>query len=435
MEIKVLQLHKRASVEYKNIQDKYNFSIANKCIALSDGTTQSFKSELWANMLVDNFVKAPLFDIKLLIDEFKKLGAKFNNSEFEFSSNFAIAAIEKNKKNKGGTATFIGVQIINESLLKIINCGDTCLFILKNNDVIKFPFNNVEELDGNNYFINSSKVLNNEIEPEFFNQNEIIVSEEDIIILATDAISRLILRKPESIPLILNCSNFEEFKNFCELHWDNKELEEDDISVIIISTAKQDKISEIVPPKEFSFPPIEEKEFVSFYDNTNSNNQLDIQEMEQLNRMIQQLFRETNYLKNKLKLTQALLISALALLLLNTFLMFYFINKNKASKQEIESNNEISTQYEEINNNLEQETKVLDLDEDVNVITETIDEKKETNNDRKVITEKDISIKKNKVDSEITKNEKEKISTNQKLEDSENRTTNKTEVKKDTVKK
>ncbi len=61
--------------------------------------------------------------------------------------------------------------------------------------------------------------------------------------------------------------------------------------------------------------------------------------------------------------------------------------------------------------------------------------KKETNNDRKVITEKDISIKKNKVDSEITKNEKEKISTNQKLEDSENRTTNKTEVKKDTVKK
>ena len=45
MEIKVLQLHKKASIEYEHIQDKYSFSNSNKCIALSDGTTQSFKSD------------------------------------------------------------------------------------------------------------------------------------------------------------------------------------------------------------------------------------------------------------------------------------------------------------------------------------------------------------------------------------------------------
>ena len=61
MDIKVLQIHKKASIEYKHIQDKYNFSTSNKCFALSDGTTQSFKSELWASMLVENFVKNPLF--------------------------------------------------------------------------------------------------------------------------------------------------------------------------------------------------------------------------------------------------------------------------------------------------------------------------------------------------------------------------------------
>jgi len=100
MEIKALQLHKKASIEYKHIQDKYNVSTSNKCIALSDGTTQSFKSELWASMLVDSFVNNPLFEIDLLKEEFKSLASTFKNTDFEFSSNFAKASLEKAKKNK-----------------------------------------------------------------------------------------------------------------------------------------------------------------------------------------------------------------------------------------------------------------------------------------------------------------------------------------------
>lgn len=344
MNIKTLQLHKRASYEYKYIQDKYIFSVENKCIALSDGTTQSFKSELWAKMIVESFINYPTFDVKILKDQFKKLAFDFQNIEFEYSANFAKAALEKDKRKKGGTATFIGLQYQKEGFIKVLNCGDTCLFIIKKNKIIPYPFKSLNELDNNDYFINSTKLIDDKIDDEFFNFTEIKVEKDDIIILATDAISRLIFRKPEVINLLVKINNFEELKQFCLDHWDNKELEEDDISIVFVSPFLPTKTIEIFPPKDFTFPKEEEKEFVPFIGNQNYINEIDPIQMQQLNRMIQDLFIETNFLKNKLKLTQVLLISVLLLLVLNTALLFYFIKNSNVNN--LKEENAITTPYE-----------------------------------------------------------------------------------------
>lgn len=346
MNIKILQLHKRASYEYIHIQDKYNFSVDNKCIALSDGTTQSFKSELWAKMIVDSFITQPTFDVNLLKDQFKKLAFDFQNNDFEYSSNFAKAALEKDKQKKGGTATFIGLQYQNEGLIKVMNCGDTCLFIFRNNKITPFPFNSLDELDHNNYFINSTKLIEDKIEDVFFNSTEIKLEKDDIIILATDAISRLIFRKPEVINLLIKINNFEELKQLCLNYWNNKELEEDDISVIIAAPFLPDKIIEFIPPSDFSFPKEEEKEFIPSIGNQTYINEIDPVQMQQLNRMIQDLFRETSFLKNKLKLIQVLLISALLLLVLNTALLFYFIKNSNVNDVKVKEVNAISKSYE-----------------------------------------------------------------------------------------
>ncbi|RKS00573.1 hypothetical protein [Flavobacterium sp. 102] len=428
MELKVLQLHKKASIEYKHIQDKYNFSNFNKCIALSDGTTQSFKSELWARILVDNFVNNPLFDVNLLKKNLKNLAAEFKSTDFEFSSNFAKASLEKAKKNKGGTATFIGLQFINDTSIKVLNCGDTCLFVLRSNKINSFPFKTLEELDNNNYFINTNKLLEDEIENEYFSFAEINILQDDIIILATDAISRFIFRKPESISLLLKCNNFEDFKSFCETSWENNELEEDDISILIVSPISSNNIIEIIPPKDFSFPPIVENEFIPSAENQNFINNIDNLEMEQLHRMIQQLSTETNFLKNKLKLTQALLISTLVILILNTLLLFYFIDK----KNSIVSEDKISTQYEEKEPIEELET----------VNTKTDKELNETTTVEKTTVEKETE-KKVKTETEITKPNtiKEKKITNSKLENTISKTVEEiknnipqAETKKDSIK-
>ena len=434
MEIKVLQLHKKASIEYKHIQDKYNFSTSNKCIALSDGTTQSFKSELWARMLVDNFVNNPLFDVNLLKEEFKNLATKFKNSDFEFSSNFAKASLEKAKRNKGGTATFIGLQFINDSSIKVLNCGDTCLFIIRNNEIISFPFKNIEELDNNNYFINSNKLLDNEVELEFFNFNEITILKNDKIVLATDAISRLIFSKPESISLILKCNNFEDLKSFCETSWENKDLEEDDISIVIVSPISSNKIIEIIPPKDFSFPPIVENEFIPSLENQNFINNIDNLEMEQLNRMIQQLFRETDFLKNKLKLTQALLISTLAILILNTLLLFYFIDKKSSIVSEVETKNQVSTQYKENDPIKEVETVNTVTDEELNNTTTVKEITVENENVKKEKTETETTKPNTAKEKKITNNKPENVISKPKLEDDKKTNIIKAETKKDSIK-
>lgn len=433
MEIKVLQLHKKASIEYKHIQDKYNISISNRCIALSDGTTQSFKSELWARMLVDNFVNNPLFDVNLLKEEFKNLATNFKNTDFEFSPNFAKASLEKAKKNKGGTATFIGLQFFNDSSIKILNCGDTCLFIIRNNEIISFPFKIIEELDNNNYFINSNKLLDNEIEHKFFNFNEITILKEDIIVLATDAISRLIFRKPESISLLRKCNDFEDLKSFCETSWENKELEEDDISIIIVSQISPNKIIEIIPPKDFSFPPIIENEFIPSLENQNFINNIDNLEMEQLNRMIQQLFKETDFLKNKLKLTQALLISTLAILILNTLLLFYFIDKKSSIGSTIETKNQVSTQYDESEPIKEVETANTKTDEKLNSTTIVKETTVENENAKKEKTETETTKPNTIKEKKIINSKPENVISTPKLEDNKKNNIQKAETKKDSL--
>jgi serine/threonine protein phosphatase PrpC len=333
MNIKVLQLHKRASYEYKYIQDKFEISLNNRCIALSDGTTQSFKSEIWAKMIVDEFVKKPTFIVEDLITRLKESAINFKNNDFVYSLNFAKAALEKDKQKKGGTATFIGLQFVNASTIKILNCGDSCLFILRKDKILPFPFKNLDELDHNNFFINSSSLIDSETEADFFNYDEITLEKDDKLILATDAISRLIFSNPEIISILLSINSFEELKDFCQEYWKKNKLEEDDISIIIVSPLLPSEIIEIVPPTDFSFPKEVEKTFVPSVKTPIFINDLDPVKMEQLNKMIQQLFRETNFLKEKLKLTQVLLISSLLLLALNTALLFYSLrNKEDVSR-------------------------------------------------------------------------------------------------------
>ena len=121
------------------------------------------------------------------------------------------------------------------------------------------------------------------------------------------------------------------------------------------------KIIEIFPPDDFTFPKEEEKEFVPFRGNQDYFNEIDPIQMQQLNRMIQDLFTETNFLKNKLKLTQVLLISVLLLLVVNTLLLFYFIKNSNVN--DLKEENAITTPYETNEPEVVTETKT---EEDVN---------------------------------------------------------------------
>ena len=387
MNLKILQLQKRASYEYKYIQDRYHYSLANGCIALSDGTTQSFKSELWAEMIVENFIENPSFEATILKNNFKNIAKKFNEIPFEYSSNFAMAALQKEKLKNGGTGTFFGMQYVNKETIQVINCGDTCLFILRNDKIIPFPFKSLEELDQNNYFINSSKLLEDEVEDNFFNSAIVKVEKNDVIFVATDALSRLIFRKPEILNEIINIDSFEELKLFCLENWENRELEEDDISVFLISPFQVDSVREIIPPEDFSFTKPQEVKFVPSTGSEIFNNDIDPIKMEQINRMIQNLFKETDFLKKKLKLTQVLLSSALILLFVNTVVLLYFFYAVNVKKSNQETSRALPPQVE-VRKNAKSRIKInIQSVKEVKAATinNSLDDKEEVNREKKAV--------------------------------------------------
>lgn len=353
MSITVLQLHKRASYEFKYIQDKYAINPATKTFALADGTTQSFNSEIWAEIITKEFVANPTFKSNDLISAFTKQVSEYKSASFEFSSNPAKASLEKAKQNKGGTATFIGFQFTNSNKIDIIACGDTNLFLLNSKQEIDicFPFTDVDSLDANNYFINTEQLLQEKIDETFFKQTSIEVKNDDTIILATDALSRLILKKPTAIAELLKIQTFEQFHEFCIKKWENKELQEDDISAIIIPIATINKTNYILPPNDFSFPREKEEEFVPTSLTQNNKNNFTDMEMNEIRNQFNGVAHDFHQVKKKQQFHEMLLMVAIGLLVLNLFLVFFLrptknevtANKAKTEKSIIEKGKEFVT--------------------------------------------------------------------------------------------
>lgn len=328
MSISILQLQKRDSYEFKYIQDKYAYNQQNRAFALADGTTQSFNSELWAEIITSQFVNNPKFNSNELISLFSNNVSSYKNSKIEFSNNPAKASLEKAKQSKGGTATFIGLQFNSENKIDIISCGDSNLFLLNSkNEITTFPFTDVDNLDANNHFINTEQLLQNNIDDTFFRQESLTLNHDDVIILATDALSRLILKKPSIIKELLNIETFEHLHNFCLKYWKSKELQEDDISAILIPTAKMSRIKNICPPSSFSFPREEEFPPTPFPKNNGIV-------MNEIRNQFSGVAKDFYHVKSKLKLYETLLMVVISLLVINT-LMMYFLRPSNGKYNDI----------------------------------------------------------------------------------------------------
>ncbi len=363
MDIKVLQLHKRASYEFKHIQDKYAINSDAKTFALADGTTQSFNSELWAEIITKRFVANPIFNTSELIKSFTNQVAEYKNSNFEFSSNPAKASLEKAKQNKGGTATFMGLHFTGENKIELISCGDTNLFLLNSeNKVIAFPFSDVDSLDANNNFINTEQLLENNIDETFFKSKSIEYKSDDKIIIATDALSRLILKKPTTLSEILKIEDFYQLNDFCLKYWESKELQEDDISAIIIPAQNSGMVKTIQPPTDFSFPKEKEEEFIpTSLQQKKQRNYTDM-EMNEIRNQFNGVAQDFHQVKKKLKLHEMLLMVAISLLMVNILLMYFFRptnSKNETSKPKDKSENIIIEKYENTIGDLKSEIQTL----------------------------------------------------------------------------
>ena len=193
MKIKTLQIHKRSVSGFSDIQDKYCYSEEKGVIAISDGATQGFKSEIWAEMLVNNFVQNPEFEIEKFLIDLEKYAQDFSEIEFEPNPNPALRMLELRKIADGSYATFMGIEV-QEDTLRYVSSGDVCGFVKTTDGLQYFPFSNVEELDKDKGFLSTTRLLNHQVKPEQFRSGKLSIKENNKIILMTDAVARLTLR-------------------------------------------------------------------------------------------------------------------------------------------------------------------------------------------------------------------------------------------------
>ena len=341
MNTKILQIQKRASYIYQNIQDKACSNDANRIFALADGTTQGFNSEKWADIITECFVKSPTFKPKQIIKLFENCAYKFTRETFTYNSNPAIASLEKVKRAKGASATFLGLQFLQDNSVNVISCGDTNLFIVDDEGCfIKcFPFSTLEDLNENANFLNTVELKEKKVDASYFQVTTLKNYKNVVFIMATDALSRLFLRKTETIEEIMQIKNFEMLHCFCQKYWDNKEMEEDDISAIIIKYDSNNITEYIIPPEGFSFPKDKEPIFTPTTLINNTEQIFTDMQMQEIYHQFSGVVNDFREVKRNQKIMQILLIAAIALSFLNlvcfaSYMAFGYYEKKNQLKTE-----------------------------------------------------------------------------------------------------
>ena len=301
MRTRIFQLHKRSSYVFSAIQDKVCFDNRKQIYAISDGATQGYKSEIWSEKLVKSFVDKPNFEVNSLLQDFKNYAESFQKIPNTENSNPALRALEERKRMQGGFATFMGVKIEGGEL-EYISSGDVCGFV-KSNDILQgFPFSKVEELDQDKGFLGTQKVINGENKAEQFRQGKISLKKGDRVILMTDAIARLTLRDKSILDRILSFRNYEDFFQFITKEWENKRLEEDDITIGIIEVSDDIQEEVYLPSSNFSFPK-EERPIIQF--NQFNTDKMSLEEIKKhlqtLDKKVKSLEEEKQKLYNKIE--------------------------------------------------------------------------------------------------------------------------------------
>jgi len=326
MYVRVLQLHKRDSYEYKFIQDKYSINLNNKIISIADGTTQSYDSGFWAQLLCDRFKIEPEFQSKNLLKAFKEEAISVKNRKVQLSPNPAKAALEKDKLKKGSTSTFLGIRVEGNNTIKAISLGDSNLFILRENKLLNsYPFKDVTELNNNNDFVNTQNLLEDNVNPRLFKVETIQVLNEDIVILASDALSRFIFKYPEKLNDILKIESFDDLHEFITSQWGLGLLEEDDITAVIIELNQKNQLMVVSPPDNFSFPKEIEKEFIPnslTKQNQSSKSIFSEMQMTEIRNQFNGVANDFHSVKKKLRIQRILLILITILLISNLALLY-----------------------------------------------------------------------------------------------------------------
>lgn len=245
LDIQSITLQKLGNIPYEN---EDNFLVASELekesdniskFAVSDGATESSFSKEWSDLLVSAYK-----DQKFDEDNLPHTLATISQTWYSIVNEKDLPWYAQQKLEFGAFAAFIGLTINKEnSSFNTIAIGDCNLFHIKDNSlIVSFPINKSEDF-GNTPFLLAS---NNKYQIDL-NANvkytQGVLNKNDILILATDALSAWILKDIEKdgkpwklLDSILSSKRGEmHFNRWVKRKIQDKEIKNDDVTLLLIT--------------------------------------------------------------------------------------------------------------------------------------------------------------------------------------------------------
>jgi hypothetical protein len=236
----VYWLPKRGNTELE-YEDAYAAKSDFKRFALADGATESSFCKQWANLLVYSFVnrqpKQPLTQECDIGDWLTPI----QQAWYRAVPWDKLNGMRKVKASQGASASFLGLwltQAGHERHWEALAIGDTCLFIVRSGRLlVSFPMKRSEEFNSSPNLLCSAPDSLCSSRPALIGENG-VCEQDDLIVLATDAISAWFLQEVEAgahpWERLIALSGQDDFTEWIEALRDTEQVRNDDTTVMII---------------------------------------------------------------------------------------------------------------------------------------------------------------------------------------------------------
>jgi hypothetical protein len=214
------------------------FALGKTCVALSDGASESYDSQSWAQLLTQAYTLDQRVSAQWVAE---RVRAYLNSTDFATLSWSRQAAFER-----GSFATLLGLELAPNGLeVDVLAIGDSLAVHVRDGVVVEsFPFKFAEEFDARPQLMSTLSTANAFVgEPDFFTKNSTTwqIQTGDQILLVTDAIGHWILAHKEALADLCSIPSVVEFEQMVVARRQDRSMRLDDSTILRILVDADDQ--------------------------------------------------------------------------------------------------------------------------------------------------------------------------------------------------
>ena len=235
--------HKQAE-QFADCQDRYGINYDTKSIAVSDGMGSTWQQKIWAQILVDTFIKSANWyptkeNIKQLCQTWRKKVVDFiQNLKDTNAPEYLVYLNERNLANgRSAGATFVGIRFDGNKWSGEV-LGDSCLIEWDGNEAKFNTSQDTDAFDSYPDYFDSDPLKDGKGTPKSI---EGTLKDGTILFLVSDPFSEFMLEHSKQgnvakyIQQLLSLASHDDFEALVD-EWRKEGMHNDDTTLVIVES-------------------------------------------------------------------------------------------------------------------------------------------------------------------------------------------------------